>query len=93
MLIAPDMSARVGWLARPDVQRIRTLLVRSGLPVEAPKIGAERVRELIGMDKKVRDGRLRLVLLRNLGDALVTDDYPADAFSATLSAHFDGAGT
>jgi 3-dehydroquinate synthase len=93
MLIAADMSARVGWLAHPDVQRVRTLLARSGLPVDAPKIGAKRARELIGMDKKVRDGRLRLVLLRNLGDALVTDDYPADALCATLSAHFDGAVT
>ena len=45
-------------------------------------------RELMGMDKKVLDGRIRLVLLRELGQADVVGDYPSEALDATLRAHF-----
>ena len=93
MLIAADLSARIGWLARADVDRVHMLLARCGLPTQAPKIGAARALELIGMDKKVSDGRVRLVLLRNLGAAVVTADCPPDALAAVLSAHFAGAGS
>jgi 3-dehydroquinate synthase len=40
------------------------------------------------MDKKVDRGRVRLVLLRRLGDAVVTGDYPGDALEAQLAAAF-----
>ena len=43
----------------------------------------------MGMDKKVLDGRIRLVLLRELGQADVVGDYPSEALDATLRAHFD----
>jgi 3-dehydroquinate synthase len=88
MLVAAEMSARLGWLSRPDVERVRALLDRAGLPVAAPRIGAARAGELMGMDKKVKGGRLRLVLLRRLGEAVVTGDYPDDALQSTLVAAF-----
>jgi 3-dehydroquinate synthase len=43
------------------------------------------------MDKKVLAGRIRLVLLRQLGEGVVSADYPAEALQATLAAHFGGA--
>ena len=88
LLLAADLSSRLGWLDRADVERIRGLLVRLGLPVAAPAIGPDRALELMGMDKKVLAGRLRLVLLRRLGAAAVSGDFPADALQATLCAHF-----
>ena len=51
-------------------------------------IGAQRGRELMGMDKKVLGGRVRLVLMRGLGRAAVPDDYAEQALEATLQAHF-----
>jgi 3-dehydroquinate synthase len=57
--------------------------------VQAPAIGARRARELMGLDKKVLEGRLRLVLLRALGRAEVVGDYPAPLLEATLNAHFE----
>ena len=45
----------------------------------------------MGIDKKARAGRLRLVLLKRFGDAVLTGDYPDDALHATLAAHFGGA--
>jgi 3-dehydroquinate synthase len=89
MCIAADMSARLGWISSVDRDRATQLIARFGLPTEAPKIGAARALELMGMDKKVLDGRVRLVLLRALGKADVVGDYPTEALKATLAQHFD----
>ncbi len=91
MLLAVDLSRRLGWLAATDVERVRTLLTRSGLPTVAPLIGTARALELMGMDKKVLAGRIRLVLTKRLGEGIVTGDYPADALTATLESHFGAA--
>jgi 3-dehydroquinate synthase len=89
MLLAADLSQRLGYIDTADVTRVRELLRRAGLPTEAPAIGAARALELMGMDKKVLQGRIRLVLLRKLGEGIVAGDYPADALQATLRGHFE----
>jgi 3-dehydroquinate synthase len=71
-----------------DRQRAVELLKRFGLPVRAPSINAVRGRELMGMDKKVLDRKLRLVLIRKLGQAEMVSDYPNDILDATLREHF-----
>jgi len=91
MLMAADLSCRLGWLEAADVERVRALLARAGLPTRAPSIGAARALELMGMDKKVLAGRIRLVLMRRLGEAEVEGDYPAEVLQATLAAHFEAA--
>jgi 3-dehydroquinate synthase len=88
MLLAADVSRRLGWLESTDVERVRRLLERTGLPMIAPKIGAARALELMGMDKKVLQGRIRLVLLRQIGTAVVAGDYPADVLQQALVDHF-----
>lgn len=88
MLIASDMSARIGLLPQADVERVRRLLQRAGLILPSPRIGAERARQYMSVDKKVKAGRIRLVLLEALGRARFTADYPDDALGATLAAHF-----
>ena len=89
MVIAADLSARLGWLSAADRERAVRLIEKFGLPIAAPRIGSDRARELMGMDKKVLDGRIRLVLLRSLGRADVVADYSSDALTATLRTHFD----
>ena len=89
MLLAADLSSRLGWIATADVERVRTLLERIGLPTGAPAIGAHRALELMGMDKKVLAGRIRLVLLRRLGEGVVSGDFPPAALEETLGAHFE----
>jgi 3-dehydroquinate synthase len=88
LLLAAELSARIGWLSPPDVERVRALLARAGLPVAAPRIGGRRALGLMGMDKKVDRGRVRLVLLKRIGEALLTSDYPDDALEATLAEAF-----
>jgi 3-dehydroquinate synthase len=88
MLIAADMSSRLGLLPLADVQRLRDLLRRIGLPVEAPKLGAARALDYMSVDKKVKSGRIRLVLLERLGSARFTADYADETLHGTLRAHF-----
>lgn len=87
-VMAADLSSRMGWIDSSCVARIRELLTRLRLPVEPPPgIGAERFESLMGRDKKVLAGKLRLVLLREIGDAVLCDDFPEKDFRATLGAY------
>jgi 3-dehydroquinate synthase len=88
MLMAAEMSQRLGNLDASVVARLRALLQRAGLPVDAPRIGAARAFDYMRVDKKVHAGRVRLVLLAGLGKAIVTSDYPDAALRDTLAAHF-----
>jgi 3-dehydroquinate synthase len=86
MAMAAETSCRLGWLRRADAARVHAVLAAAGLPTAAPRIGVERALELMRMDKKVLGGRIRLVLLKGLGQAVVTGDYDERALLATLEA-------
>ena len=89
LVLAAETSRRLGWLAAGDVERVRALVTRAGLPDRAPRIGAERARELMALDKKVLAGQVRLVLLKRLGEATVSVDYDRGALAAVLAAELD----
>lgn len=73
MLMAADLSARLGWLAAADVARVRRILLSAELPVAAPAdLSADEFLRHMAVDKKVKEGQLRLVLLRELGNAVVS---------------------
>jgi 3-dehydroquinate synthase len=85
MLMAASLSNRLGWIGATEHARIRELLVRAGLPTQAPRIGVARALELMQMDKKVLAGTVRLVLLERLGRAVVTAAYGQPMLDATLA--------
>ena len=85
-VMAADLSQRLGWLSAQDVVRVRKLFERAGLPVIAPKLGAEKYLQLMGLDKKVADGKIRFVLLKSLGHAVMTSDVPQALLEQTLEA-------
>ncbi len=85
MVMAADLSARLGWLSRAEVERARALLVKARLPVDPPAtMTPEQFLALMAVDKKVLDGQLRLVLLRAIGEAVVTSDFPLASLRQTL---------
>ena len=86
MIRAALLSERVALLARDEVERLRALVLRAGLPVEAPRLGTERYLALMGRDKKVVAGSIRFVLLRSIGDAFVTADVELPDLRAVLEA-------
>jgi 3-dehydroquinate synthase len=67
-----------------DLQRIVALFRRAKLPTDAPDLGVDRYLDLMGLDKKVEHGQLRLVLLERLGSALVTAEFPRDLLERVL---------
>lgn len=83
-LLAARLSRRLGMLNAPDVKRIGRILRRAGLPTCAPDLGKDRYLELMGHDKKVEDGKLRLVLLESLGKARVVSDFRQDSLNEIL---------
>ncbi|MDO8989846.1 MAG: 3-dehydroquinate synthase [Sideroxyarcus sp.] len=85
-IMATDLSQRLGWLNAEDVARVRRLFQRSGLPAVSPKLGAAKYLELMGLDKKVSDGKIRFVLLKSLGNAVMTGDVPQEMLEQTLEA-------
>ena len=88
MLMAADMSMRMGWLTHDDVHRIESLIGRAQLPTRAPAdLSTARFIELMGVDKKVLDGKIRLVLLQALGKAIVTADFNPQLLRATIDEH------
>ena len=89
MLMAADLSQRLGLIESETKARVQDILTRSGLPTEVPRIGAAKGKELMQMDKKVLAGAVRLVLLKKLGRAILTADYPQSALDATLEEYFE----
>jgi 3-dehydroquinate synthase len=88
MVMAADTSMRCGMLDAGSAVRIKALVASFGLPVTPPgNLTEVAMRSAMGVDKKVVDGRLRLVLARGLGDAIVTDQFDHAALAATLAAH------
>src|SRR5690606_36029339 len=80
MLLALRLSVQRGWLDPAETVRLERLLHAAGLPPDLPAgMGPALFLELMARDKKVVDGRLRLVLLRAIGEACVVDDVtPAE---------------
>ena len=69
MVMATDLSARLGLIDATTAERIQALIARTGLPVKGPKLGAERYLELMQVDKKAEGGEIRFVVVGPLGSA------------------------
>ncbi len=83
-LMAADLSKRMGWLSPAEFSRILNVLSSANLPLQAPQLGAEKYLDLMANDKKVADGKIRLVLQQGIGKAVITSDYNAAKLNETL---------
>ncbi len=84
MVQAAQLSLRMGWLKQAELARILAILQRAHLPIEAPALGVSQYLELMQSDKKVQDGKIRLVLQKGIGKAVITSDYDLDQLKAVL---------
>ena len=76
MCMAAIMSNQMGWMSDEDTRKTINLIEQAKLPSKAPdSMSAEKFMELMSVDKKVLDGVLRLVLMKGIGQSLVTSDY------------------
>ena len=84
-VLAAELSCRMGLLTRQDVERVRGMFAAANLPIRAPRLSVDRYLELMGHDKKVQSGRLRLILLKSLGEAFLTAEFSHDALQDVLA--------
>jgi 3-dehydroquinate synthase len=86
LVMAAQLSERLGWLEASAVARIRALVEACGLPTQPPtSLSSERWLELMAVDKKVQAGRLRLVLLKGIGEAVLTADVDPALLRASIA--------
>jgi 3-dehydroquinate synthase len=87
MVMAAELSAQMGWIDRATVARIVHVISSMGLPVAPPaSMPCAEFLHLMAVDKKVLDGRLRLVALRDLGSAFVTTEPGEGVVSSAIEA-------
>jgi 3-dehydroquinate synthase len=84
MVVAARLSQLMGMIRGDDVGRIVALLERAGLPVTIPDLGLEKYLQLMGHDKKVEGGKLRFILMHEMGRAFLTADVQRDALIDAL---------
>ena len=85
MVMATDLSHRSGLLSIEDVDRLKNLLLAAGLPVCVDQdVDVKDMLNAMGMDKKVVDGVLRLILIDAIGSARISDDVAPALLEQTL---------
>jgi 3-dehydroquinate synthase len=86
MAMAAEFSHRLGWISAEDVERIKSLLSQAKLPVSPPQsMTAKQFLDIMAVDKKNLDKKLRLVLMRHVADAIITDDFEHDLLEQMLN--------
>ncbi len=86
MVAAAQLSSRLGFIPGNSIERTIRILKHARLPTVLPALGVERYLELMATDKKVRRGKMRFVLLRDIGDAFVSDAVSLDLLRECLAA-------
>ncbi len=87
MVMASDLSARLGLVPQSFVDRICALCLRARLPVRAPRLGgADHWLDLMRLDKKAEAGQIRFVVIEQIGRAALRA-VPESIVRATLAAH------
>ncbi|MCP2041251.1 3-dehydroquinate synthase [Neisseria sp. HSC-16F19] len=89
MVLACRLSEHLGYLTPADSERVIRLLQAAALPVEAPPMSLERWIEHMQHDKKVSDGQMRFVILKQLGRAAISSDIGREQLAAILSTTLD----
>jgi 3-dehydroquinate synthase len=86
MVMAAYLSMDEGHLSHEDVHRVESILSKADLPIDIKKsIDREILIEAMSLDKKSIDGKIRLVLLKSLGDSYLTDSYSKENFNRVVN--------
>jgi 3-dehydroquinate synthase len=76
MCAAGFVSHKLKLLDESSLGRIRDILNRTGLPTGGLTLDIDKVQQTMQFDKKVKNGKIRFVLLDGIGNAVVRDDVP-----------------
>lgn len=87
MVMAADLSARMGWITQSDLARTKSIIQRAQLPVACPEIPLDEFLGFMAHDKKVLDGQLRLILLKQVGQAVITNEFDVELMKQAIIAN------
>ena len=87
MVMAADLSYRMGWISQTDLERTKNIIQRAHLPVACPQIPLDEFLAYMAHDKKVLDGQLRLVLMKQLGRAIITREFDVEQMKQAILAN------
>jgi 3-dehydroquinate synthase len=87
MVMAADLSCRMGWISLNDLERTRKIIARAQLPIVCPQIPLEDFLGFMAHDKKVLNGQLRLILLQKIGQAIITKEFDIDFMKQAILAN------
>ena len=85
MVLAARLSESMGMISNDDTKRIIKLLEAGGLPVSLPSLNGDEIINVMLKDKKVKNRQIQLVLLKSMGEAYLTSDYPEKEFKRLLA--------
>ncbi|GGC13900.1 hypothetical protein GCM10007205_23490 [Oxalicibacterium flavum] len=85
MVMAADLSYRLGFIDEASRSRIAAVVKAAGLPTKAPNLGQARWLELMEVDKKNEGGQIKFILLKPLGTSVIMP-VPQDKLLETLAA-------
>ena len=84
IVMASLMSKQMGFINDQDYNRIKKIINRAGLPTKPPEISKRQFLEFMASDKKNQDGKIHLILLKKLGEAFLTNNYPSKLLEEIL---------
>lgn len=84
MVMAADLSQRMGWISLDDVERTKKIIQRAHLPVKCPAIPLDEFLGFMAHDKKVLNGQLRLVLMKSLGQAVISKEFDLELMKQAI---------
>jgi len=85
MLAAARISNKLGTMDKEAATRLKNLIQKAGLPTKMPKLDKKKLIEAMQHDKKVRQDKIRFVLLREIGDAFITDEVSPSLIAEVLA--------
>ena len=85
--MAADLSQRMGWISSEDLERTKKIISRANLPIVCPKIPLDKFLAYMAHDKKVLNGQLRLVLMKQLGQAIITKEFDLELMKQAIIAN------
>ncbi|NHC03740.1 3-dehydroquinate synthase [Acinetobacter sp. 187] len=84
MVMAADLSHLMGWISAEDLARTKKIIQRAHLPIKCPQIPMDEFLAYMSHDKKVLNGQLRLVLMKALGQAVITKDFDLELMKQAI---------
>jgi len=87
MVMAADLSQRMGWISLEDLERTKKIIQRAHLPVKCPAIPLQEFLAYMAHDKKVLNGQLRLVLMKSLGQAVISKEFDVELMKQAILAN------